>query len=154
MHREEIDKSIENAIEFIRASHLAQGEFLTEACADLTFRIGKKIFTVYILTYIVHSLGCVKEHPTAAFILNEVCRSLWRHREEGGIWRFFGTTKEYPPPDFDETCCALAVLKQNGWVLTQALSPSLNNSKINRGYFTHGLTKWPIKVVSIGSTVW
>jgi hypothetical protein len=70
------------------------------------------VSSVYIPSYILHSLGCAVE---GGDLTKVIAQFLLDQMDEGnrGIWRFFGRSRSSPPPDFDDTCCVLASLKES-----------------------------------------
>lgn len=110
-HPAEIEDAIAQGVCSIREAHRRDGTFLTDIALRSSLESADRVFTVYIPTYVVHALGCLPSRFAAAELVTSTLETLMQHREPGGCWRFFGRTKEYPPPDFDDTCCVLAAIK-------------------------------------------
>lgn len=71
------------------------------------------ISSVYIPSYILHSMSFLDNSSIKTKIVSKISNFLQYNMEELGIWRFHGKFDDFPPPDFDDTCCAIASLKKN-----------------------------------------
>ncbi len=134
VHQRTVTDSVERAISFLRKKQLASGEFFTLAAADMELKVAQQVHSVYIPTYIAHSLSFANAWPGVGAIIRRMIHFLVEQQEDGGIWRFFGKAAEFPPPDFDDTCCALAVLVRNGRAIPD-LFPLLAKYRSASGQF-------------------
>jgi hypothetical protein len=130
--RDEKVLAIDSALAFLSKRQLVSGMFSSIASTSLDLRPVAYVNSVYIPTYIVHALQRVRNHPVASQTIRATVKAILREKERRGLWRFFGPGSISPPPDFDDTCCALAALKEASVevesdvfvLLTQNLAPS------------------------------
>lgn len=104
--------AVERALAFVVRGQLATGLFPTLASRDPELADARCVDSVYISTYIVHVLAHAAPTPATTSALAAAAQALAAHGEPGGLWRFFGRAAQNPPPDFDDTCCALVALHQ------------------------------------------
>ena len=105
---------VKQALKFINSQQSATGELYTSVSDSKELSNGKDILSVYIPTFIAHSLSFVEDSPLATKILKGIEQFLIHHREASGTWRFFGVDGRLPSPDWDDTCCALSALHNIG----------------------------------------
>jgi hypothetical protein len=107
-----MDSAIERALGCVTRGQLASGLFPTLASPEPDLAGAGPVDSVYISTYIVHVLAQARPDPARANAMRSAARAIVEHGEPGGLWRFFGRQSANLPPDFDDTCCALAALRQ------------------------------------------
>jgi len=107
-----IPPAIDRALAFVARGQLDSGLFPTLASSDPDLTGGTLVDSVYLTTYIVHALAQARPDPARAHVLRSAARAILNQGDPGGLWRFFGRRSANPPPDFDDTCCALVALRQ------------------------------------------
>ncbi len=94
------------------------------------------VSSVYLPSYILHSLQFVNS-TVVSLVRSKIVEFLTMQKESGGIWRFFGKNNPFPPPDFDDTCCVLASLKENSINIDTDVHELLSKCKSETGlYYT------------------
>lgn len=127
--------AIEKGISFMKGNQLESGEFVTLASPTIQMNKPRVVPSVYIPTYVIHSLGFVKTIPFVDEMIRKGISFLLDQREEDNIWRFHGKTIKDPPPDFDDTCCVLAALKDNGMTISDSIFDLLSRFKSHSGLY-------------------
>ena len=107
-----IPPAIERALASVVRGQLECGLFPTLASSDPDLAGAAPVDSIYLTTYIVHVLAQAPPDPARAHAMRRAARAILDQGDPGGLWRFFGRRTPNPPPDFDDTCCALVALRQ------------------------------------------
>ncbi len=100
------------------------------------------VSSVYIPSYIVHSLGFVKSSGNISTVISEILSYLQSQMETNGTWRFFGKQNKFPPPDFDDTCCVLAALRENNIEVETDVWSLLSKFRGESGLYYTWIDEW------------
>lgn len=110
-------QAISKAVDFLRGSQLAHGEFRTYAWNDDNHReICYLDSSPFVTALVLHSLGYLQDER-AGEICEKALDMLDAEMEGAGLWRFWSSRHKLHrllPPDLDDTCCVSFVLKQYG----------------------------------------
>ncbi len=139
---ERILRSMDKAVSFMIQGMEGRKLLLTEASPRTVFGGDTSyVSSVYIPSYIAHSLGFV-ESKSIPTVISEILRYLQSQMEADGTWRFFGKQEEFPPPDFDDTCCVLAALKENGIAVETDVWNLLSKFRGESGLYYTWIDEW------------
>jgi hypothetical protein len=107
--------AIHAGVEYLSRTQRPSGEFatFTGPSPDLT-DAEPYPKSVYISTYIVHSLEFVPPEPLTARVLDGVGDFLEAEKEDNGTWNFDGRGEWRIPVDLETMCCAAAALVHLG----------------------------------------
>jgi hypothetical protein len=102
------------------------GEFVTYTGPDLDLTDASPYpKSVYVSTFVIHSLGYVPDTPAVAWIRKRAADFLEAEEEENGTWNYEGRGEWRLPADLDCTCCAAAALVALGRRPPRAFYPLL-----------------------------
>lgn len=140
---ERILRSMDKATSFMVQGLEDRKLLLTETSPKTAFGDDPSyVSSVYIPSYIVHSLGFVKTSGNISAVISEILDYLKGQMEANGTWRFFGKQDEFPPPDFDDTCCALAALKENNVEVETDVWSLLSKFRGESGLYYTWIDEW------------
>jgi hypothetical protein len=109
-----VSLSMNRALSFLSSGFDNTNIIFSESYTNVDWSQVNYVSSVYIPSFIAHSLGFVRNLRNTSTIISNLVRFLVGEMESKGIWRFYGREDSFPPPDFDDTCCVLAVLQENG----------------------------------------
>lgn len=104
-----IEESLKNGIDFLSNRQLPSGEFCTMMWKRHKGHI-KYVKSVFVTSFVIHSLSGMTTNLSKKIGI-KATNFLLEEMEQDGFWRFFGK-KSYIHIDLDDTCCALASLKE------------------------------------------
>lgn len=110
----DVRSSIEKSLSYLSAGLANGGIISSQTFSEGGQRNPKDVLSVYIPTFMVHCLGFAKNYAGSSKLITSIVRFLISQADEKGIWRFYGKENSHPPPDFDDTCCVLSSLRENG----------------------------------------
>ena len=121
-------KCLSRGLDYLRKSQLPHGEWKTYISPDAAMQENcRYVSTTYITTFVLHALQYIV-HPLARSMEKKALGFLQEEKEEGGIWRYFGTNRNIRltprgfetytqfgiVPDLDDTACVSYALKKAG----------------------------------------
>ena len=97
---------------YLERTQLPSGEFATYTGPELDLRDAVAYpKSVYVNSFVVHSLGFLPEDPRVPLIRDRAADFLEAEEEASGVWNYEGGRGGWRlPPDLDSTCCAAAAL--------------------------------------------
>ena len=103
--------AIHAGVEYLSRAQLPSGEFTTYTGPDLHLR-GATPYpkSVYVTTFVVHSLGYLPDGPVVERIRRRAGDFLEAEEEDNGTWNYEGRGEWRLPAELDTTCCAVAAL--------------------------------------------
>jgi len=105
-----VGTAIRNGLDYLSRIQLESGEFTTYTGPSLDLRDADPYpKSVYVTTFVAHSLGFLPAGPRIAAI-RERAADFLESEEEAGVWNYEGRGVWRLPPDLDDTCCAAAAL--------------------------------------------
>ncbi len=141
--KERILSSMDKAASFMIQGLEDRKLLLTETSPKIAFGDDPSyVSSVYIPSYIAHSLGFVKTTGSISTAISEIMGYLKSQMETDGTWRFFGKQDEFPPPDFDDTCCALVALKENNIEVKTDVWSLLSKFRGESGLYYTWIDEW------------
>jgi hypothetical protein len=103
--------AIHNGVDYLSQTQRPSGEFATIIGPSPDLTDGDFYpKSVYISTYIVHSLAYVPAGPVATRVRQGVGDFLEAEEEDNGTWNHDGRGQWRMPVDLDSSCCAVAAL--------------------------------------------
>jgi hypothetical protein len=133
----EVNDSIKKILAHMECGLEDNSLLLTEASPYFDMKESDPVSSVYIPSYIAHSLSFGKEFPHVKKIISYIIDFLSTQRENDEIWRFYGKSQQFPPPDFDDTCCVLAALVENDVKIETTIWQLLSEYRSESGlYYT------------------
>ena len=132
-----ISCSLDKATRFMLTGLTNDKIILTDSAFNLEMREYSSVLSVYLPSYILHSLSFMKQSLEISKIRLKISKFLILQKENNGIWRFFGKNNPFPPPDFDDTSCVYTSLKENGINVDTDMLRLLSKCKSDSGlYYT------------------
>ncbi len=107
-----LNTSIKKGIDFLSNAQTEWGEFATYMWNKKNKEFPEYVSSVFITTFVVHSLNFVEQSSIIKDMKFKAIQFLQKNMEGVGTWRFFCKGSKIAP-DLDDTCCILAILKQN-----------------------------------------
>jgi hypothetical protein len=106
-----IAAAIHGGLDYLSQTQRPSGEFATITGPSPDLTNGHPYpKSVYISTFVVHSLGYIPAEPAATRVRQGVGDFLEAEEEEDGTWNFDGRGQWRIPVDLDTSCCAVAAL--------------------------------------------
>jgi hypothetical protein len=113
-------------LDYLSRTQLPSGEFATHTGPDLNLaRASLYPKSVYVSTFVIHSLTYLAADPSVARIRERAADFLEAEEEENGTWNYEGRGEWRLPADLDTTCCAAAALVVLGRRPPRAFFPLL-----------------------------
>jgi hypothetical protein len=109
---QEINNSINKAIDFLYENQLDYGEFKSLICGDKFMLTCFFDSSPFVTTFVLYSLKDVK-NKKIGIMANKAIDFLLSEQEPGGIWRYWSSKNKRHhilPPDADDTACVSATL--------------------------------------------
>ncbi len=127
-------EAVESGLGFIVAGQWPSGEFPTRFAPTPDLDEAGWVSSIYLTTYVAESLGARGGAATAITQAVGGCADfVARHVEPDGIWRFFADSQRWPPPDADDTACALALLQRAGRPIVSSFFSQLDRWRAQSG---------------------
>src|SRR3954463_3778760 len=105
-----VETAIRDGLDYLRRIQRHSGEFTTRTGPSLDLSDANPYpRSVYVTTFVIHSLGFLPADPRIAAIRQRAADFL-ESEEENGVWNYEGRGVWRLPPDLDDTCCAAAAL--------------------------------------------
>src|SRR5215218_8623155 len=103
--------AIRAGLGYLERTQLPSGEFATYTGPALDLRDAVAYpKSVYVTSFVVHSLGFLPNGPRSSLIRDRAAAFLEAEEDESGVWNYEGRGEWRLPPDLDSTCCAAAAL--------------------------------------------
>jgi len=103
--------ALEKGIYFLYQRQMSSGEFPTTMWQISKENDSSYVKSVFATTFVLHSLKSVKNFGYVENMSQQAIRFLLGEMEYYGLWRFYGK-KSNIHFDIDDTCCALAALRE------------------------------------------
>jgi hypothetical protein len=105
-----VETAISKGVDYLSRIQRQSGEFTTYSGPSLDLSDATPYpKSVYVTTFVVHSLGFLAADPRVERIRSRAANFL-EAEEEAGVWNYEGRGVWRLPPDLDSTCCAAAAL--------------------------------------------
>ncbi|MDB9315599.1 phytanoyl-CoA dioxygenase family protein [Spirulina sp. CS-785/01] len=111
----DLERSLVQAIEFLRNNQLEDGEFPTYGNDSLSQPDSSPFVTALVL-YSLSFLAADDTHSKVKPVVEKGLKFLVQAMEPGGLWRYWSSKNDRHteiPPDLDDICCISHVLKLN-----------------------------------------
>jgi hypothetical protein len=141
-----IERAIDNGLAFLARKQKSSGQFESVISTEPTMSdAGQPDSAIFPTALIAYSLGFLGD--SARQIVDSACSFLAQEMLPGSLFRYW--TKLHPyytyiPPDTDDTACALYVLRQNGFDVTDVSDLFLANVDSRGRFYTWILPRWSI----------
>ncbi|WP_102960098.1 UbiA family prenyltransferase [Mangrovicella endophytica] len=115
-----LQKSINDALRFLRRSQLGSGEFNTLIATKQDMSDGITDSSPFTTTFVLYALQYLPDIEVRD--LKEQALTFLRHEKSfGDVWRYYSTSNYKHvrvPPDLDDTACASFALRQGGFTVS------------------------------------
>ena len=106
-----LTSALEKGLNYLAQSQRPSGEFATYTSPNLDMTDAReRPKSVYVTTFVVHSLSCLPLSPLIKHIQQQAGDFLACEQEDNGAWHYEGRGGQQIPPDLDCTACAVAAL--------------------------------------------
>ncbi len=115
-----IDNRIEKGLQYLHKNQLPSGEFPTYISYSPDINNGTNETTVFDTGFILHTLSLADEehshrtHKIVQDMKTKAVAFLLANKESHNVWRFWGTSQPYLPPDTDVTAAVFSALIESG----------------------------------------
>jgi len=134
----DLERSLVQAIEFLRNNQLEDGEFPTYGNDSLSQPDSSPFVTALVL-YSLSFLAADDTHSKVKPVVEKGLKFLVQAMEPGGLWRYWSSKNDRHteiPPDLDDICCISHLLKLNNLPVPKNRSIILGNRNKEGLFYT------------------